>query len=122
MNKDQEGVLKRFLNTIFEISDLEFQEKIWIKGLGPECSSFEEAICDFFDDGEPIIEKYKTFNINNIQYQKINILNDKLRKFLDKTPALVHEENIIFDPEWIEIRKLAKDVLKAFDYKKPKYL
>lgn len=116
MNRQQ--ILRTFLETIFEISNKEFQEKIWIKGLGPECSSFEEAICHFFDEGEPIMKKYKTYNIGNDQYQKIIILNDKLRKFLDKTPMLVHEENIIFDPEWIEIREKAIDVLKAFNYKK----
>ena len=38
--KDKKGVLNRFLETISIISDKNFQKRIWIKGLGPECSDF----------------------------------------------------------------------------------
>jgi hypothetical protein len=116
LNKKQ--ILKTFLDTIFEISDLEFQDRIWIKGLGPECSSFDEAICHFFDDGESIFNNYKSFKITTVQYQKILCLKNKLRNFCDANPIRIHEEEIIFDPEWIEIRKIAADVLKAFNYVK----
>ena len=117
-DKDKEGVLKRFLETIFEISDKDFQERIWIKGLGPECSSFEEAICDFFDDLEPIFKNYKEFEITDAQYEKVIQLRDELQKYCDKVPEIVNEEEILSDPAWDKIIEEAKEVLKTFDYKK----
>lgn len=118
------SILKSLLDVVSTISDLKYQERVWIKGLGPECSSFEETMCNFFDDfnAEEILINYKEYNISDKQYQILLKFYNRLRKFSDKTPSLVHEENIIFDPKWTEIRKLAKDVLKVFDYKKTKYL
>jgi len=118
IDKDREGVLRRFLETIAEISDKNFQERIWIKGIGPECSSFEEAICDFFDDGEPILKNYKEFGITDKQYEEVIQLRNELEKYCDKTPEIVYEEEILADPEWYKIQEMAKKVLEAFDYKK----
>lgn len=118
MNKDQEGVLRRFLDTIFEISNQEFQERVWLKGLGPEYSDFDDAICDFFDNGEDIMINYKNYNISDNQFKKINILKNIIKKYCDKIPVRAHTKDILSDPDWFEIRKMAKDVLKVFDYKK----
>ena len=118
IDKDREGVLRRFLETIAEISDKNFQERIWIKGIGPECSSFEEAICDFFDDGEPILKNYKEFGLTDKQYEEVIQLQNELQKYCDKTPEIVDNKEVLEDPEWAKIRKIAKEVLEAFNYKK----
>ena len=114
----KQQILDCFLETIAEISDKNFQERIWIKGLGPECSSFEEAMCHFFDDGEPILKKYKEFEITKEQYKKIIKLQNELQKYCDKVPVVVNDKDVLSDPEWAKIRKIAKKVLEAFNYKK----
>ncbi len=114
----KQQILKCFLETVAEISDEDFQERIWVKGLGPECSSFEEAICHFFDDGEPILKNYKEFKITDKQYEEVIQLCDELQKYCDKVPVVVNDQEVLEDPEWGKIIKIAKEVLEAFDYKK----
>ncbi len=111
-------ILRCFLETIAEISDKDFQERIWIKGLGPECSSFDEAICHFFDDGEDILLNYKKYNISNSQYQLLLILCKRIKKFSDNIPERIEDKIIISEPEWHKIQKMAKKVLKSFNFKK----
>ncbi len=120
-NKEREGIVKRFLETIYEISNTEFQERIWIKGLGPECSSFEDVICDFFDNGEDIMNNYKNYGITNKQYKVLLRLSKPLDKYSDEVmtySANINPEVIIKDKKWKKIQKLAKEVLKVFNYKK----
>ena len=117
MNRKQ--ILNNFFDTIFEISSLEFQLRIWVQGKGPECSSFEEAICHFFDDGDPILKKYKDYGITKKQYKLLCKLRNLIEAFLDTVPEIVHEETeILPNPEWHKIQKMAKEVLEAFNYKK----
>ncbi len=116
--EEKKGVLNRFLETISIISDKNFQERIWIKGLGPECSDFDETICDFFDNGEDIMPNHNKYNISNCQYQILLILYKRIREFSDNTPEGLEDKIIISNPEWYKIREIAKEVLEAFNYKK----
>ena len=38
------------LDNLQYLSDADFQERVWVKGLGPEVSSFTEAVCGLYDD------------------------------------------------------------------------
>lgn len=115
---DKKQIFNSFFDTIVEFSDKDFQEKIWIKGLGPECSSFEEAICHFFDEGEGIFKSYKDYGISDKNYRLLLELSKKLRAFLNKIPIQPDPHDILIDPKWHEIQKLAKKVLITFNYKK----
>lgn len=33
-----------------ELASTEFQERVWVRGVGPEISSYEELVCQLFDD------------------------------------------------------------------------
>ena len=118
LRKEKKGVLNRFLETISIISDKTFQERIWIKGLGSECSDFDETICDFFDNGEDIMSNSNKYNISNSQYQLLLILCKRIKKFSDNTPERLEDKIIISDSEWYKIQEMAKEVLEAFNYKK----
>ena len=47
--EDKKYILNEFLINISHISNKEYQRRIWIKGEGPECGDFDEAICPFSD-------------------------------------------------------------------------
>lgn len=68
------NILKSLLDVISTISDLEYLESIWIKGLGPECSSFEETMCIFFDDfnAEEILINKKIMGLIHYLFLKKN--------------------------------------------------
>jgi len=117
-NKKQ--MLDSLIENIASISDEEYQQRIWIRAEGPECDDIDDAVCDFFDDGDPILSEYKSFGINEIQYQLLKILHEKLRKFTDTFGVYSPQkstEKLIHLPEWQEIREISKKVLKSFQRK-----
>ena len=116
---NRKQILEEFLKNVAHISDRNYQERVWIRVEGPECNDIDDAVGDFFDDGEFIFETYKEFCITEIQYEKLMILKEKLRFFTDtygvyypykSTPKLIQM------PEWEEIRGLAKNMLEAFNF------
>ncbi|MBS0622713.1 MAG: hypothetical protein JSR80_07130 [Verrucomicrobia bacterium] len=111
--------MKNFIEIIEGIADEEYQKRIWIRGEGPECDDFTETVCHFFDDGDPILKKYRDFGITENQY----IVLKKFRKAFEA----FHHENYwepdsIDSPEWTRITEMAKEVLislKGGDLKQP---
>jgi len=45
---EQKNIIRNFLKNISHISDKNYQKRIWIKGEGLECDSFDDACCRFF--------------------------------------------------------------------------
>ncbi|QVL57524.1 MAG: hypothetical protein KFB93_00150 [Simkaniaceae bacterium] len=120
--KVKQKILQSFIENIACISDKKYQERVWVNALGPECDDIDDTVCDFFDDGDPILEKYKEFGITENQYDLLMILQKKLRIFTNSTGLYSPEKStkaLIKEPEWKEIMKTAKEVLEAFNYKKP---
>jgi len=119
MNNNRKEIRQRFLYSVYEISDKEYQQRIWVEGKGPEVSSFEEAICDFFDDGQEIILEYEKYGITEKQFKLLLQLQKMLEEFLDIVPEIVDEKtDILPNPKWLKIQKMAQKVLKAFKYQK----
>jgi hypothetical protein len=114
-SEDRKYILNQHLRNIASISDKNYQERIWIRGEGPEYDDFDETCCHFFDDGDPILENYKDYSISNDQYEILKKLRAKFDLFSEQNtwPA-----EFINTPEWTEITLMAKEVLKAFNYNK----
>lgn len=111
--------LQNLLYTINIIADSDYQFRIWVKGLGPEVNSFEEAMCSFFETIEFVLPNYKKYEVSETQYQLIIKLQEALEIFCDAVPEIVDEEKeILPNPEWHKIQKLAQKVIEAFDYQK----
>lgn len=120
-NKSQR--LNSFLENIECISDLNYQNKVWVHGQGTDFDDIEDSICDFFDDGEAILDNYQEFGISEIQYEKLINLREKLREFADTFHIYSTDQSIeelINLPEWKEIVELAKQVLIYFNKSLPK--
>lgn len=112
-------ILDRFIHNIVCISDEKYQERIWVRAEGPECDDIDDSVCDFFDDGNLILEKHERYGITEIQYNALMILHSKLRNFTDIFRVYSSEKstrNLIQLPQWQEIRDISKMVLKSFNY------
>lgn len=114
------NILKELLGVIYNISDAEYQERVWVKGLGPECSNFDETMCNFFDDynAEEVVKNYKDYGISQKQYKVLLKFYNTLREYSDKTPETVNDHEVLSDSDWYKIQEMAKKVLEAFDYEK----
>lgn len=110
---NRKQILDSFLDNLYRISDKEYQKRVWIKGQGPECHDFDEAVCDFFADGDPILKDYKSFELIESQYHLLKKFRDEFRIFADENDS---PEEFIDTPGWNKITEMAKEVLKAFNY------
>ncbi len=115
-DEDRKYILNQFLINISGISDKEYQKRVWIQGEGPECDDFDETVCHFFDDGDPILDKYKEFGITDDQYHLLKKFRDNFESFSDDNHW---PPEFIDSPEWEKIMKQAKEILTAF---KPDWL
>ncbi len=114
MNTEKKPALINFLEICNGISSKEYQRRVWIEGKGPECDDFDDTVCAFFDDGDPILKKYKDYGITDNQYHLLLKFRNAFETFSDKNNW---PEEFIDTPEWAKIMEMAKEVLKAFDYK-----
>lgn len=88
---------------------------------GPECDDIDDTIADFFDDGEVIFRKHQDFEINGIQYNKLLVLQKKMREFTDNHSIYYSHKptkELLKLPEWTEIQNLAREVLDSFHFHK----
>ena len=113
MEVNRVQIMKFLLEIINDLTDKEYQIRVWINGEGPEVDSFDDAVCNFFQEGDAVIENYKKFHITNKQVEILQNFRDKFDFFCDNND---YPEEFIDLPEWEEIIAHAKEVLKAFDY------
>jgi len=109
----KKNILSELLTTMKMISDAEYQQRVWMRGEGPEANDFDETCCFFFDEADCVIENYHDFGLSQSQYQILKSFYDEFEIFADNN---YHPIEFIDTPEWARIRSLAKDVLEAFDY------
>lgn len=112
---NRKQILEGFLENLYCISNKEYQKRIWIEAQGPECHDFDEAVCDFFGDGDPIIENHKDFGITDSQFHLLVNFRDEFRSFSDENDF---PEKFIDSAEWKRIMEMAKEVLNAFNFHK----
>jgi hypothetical protein len=110
--KDRKQIMETFLSILDNISDKEYQKRVWIRGEGPD---FTETVCHFFDDGDPILNNYSFYGISEYQLQLLTNFRNTFEFFSDENDI---PQLFIDSPEWVKIVEMAKDVLKAFNYTK----
>lgn len=97
---------------VLELSDKAFQERVWLRGEGPEVGSVGEFFCNFFDDLNinDIIENYKSYEISDSQIEKVIKLKDMLENYSNSIPSTPNDKEVLKDPKWKIIRDFAKEV------------
>jgi len=114
---DKTKILNNHLETISGIADREYQERVWIRGEGPECDDYTESICHFFDDGDPIISNYRDYAITERQLSLLVSLRGAVQDF-NSNIRFALGPDFLYSPEWNKITMMAKEVLQAFGYQK----
>ena len=109
MDKRQKNIKKLLIDIIKTISDTKFQERIWVRGEGPEVNSFDEEINNFFDTLEAIdFSKKEEYGLSEKQVNSICMLRDSLDSYCDTLPLIGDDRKILKDPKWREITSLAR--------------
>ena len=99
------------------LSDPSFQERVWLKGLGPEVSSIDEAITSFLERCEIFIEYAD--QQEGLQKEHIKMLRDLYDKVDDYRCSHLgvaddkEVERVLSDPKWHKIQHEAKAVYEA---------
>jgi hypothetical protein len=116
MKKEKNHALINLLKIIDDISNKEYQKRVWVDGKGPECDDFDDTVCDFFGIGESIIEKHNILGVTDNQHQLLTAFYYEFRAFSSEH---TWSSELIDTPEWTRITEMAKEVLKAFHLKTP---
>ena len=106
---------RNVLSAVKEISDEEYQTRVWLKGVGPEVSSFEEAINRLFDDYlvDRFIVEYRKQHGDVFWLERLIDLTTALEDYSDATPRQVFPSDVLKDPRWRGVRELAQTVLRS---------
>jgi hypothetical protein len=103
-------ISNEFLKSAAHISHREYEEKIWAFGEESEEDGLDKTISYLIDASASIIENYKDYEITNDQWNLLKNFHDQLKAYSNASPLLRGAH------EWGEIRKTAKEMLKAFNY------
>jgi hypothetical protein len=116
-DEDRKNIIRQLLNRVYGVSSQEYQERVWIKGLGPQCDSYDETVCEFFDTAADVIKNYREFRLTEYERDVLKEFWDKWRKFEDDDFFFSAEfYEFMHTPEWKNIMKKAQDVIKAFKF------
>jgi hypothetical protein len=112
---ERKKMLSNIYGVLKNLSDKEYQERVWLRGEGPEVSSYEELINTLFDDFyfDELLEDNNPYNISQALFDKLINLRLKLNNYNDKDSDGNIKEviQILNDSEWIKIQKLSSEVL-----------
>lgn len=116
MNMEQ--WLAKLLSLVNDVADEEYQKRVWIEGKGPEASSFDEDMCMIFDDYrlDEFIAECQEKGLYAGKIDKLELLRKALDKFIDKTKSREDPRKIISNPDWVKIREMAGETLRAFGF------
>lgn len=111
---DHETWRRDLLSVIRDLADESYQERVWVRGEGPEVDSLTETICRFFDDYDVdgFLEASARGSIlSSDQRESLAKLRDALDAFLKQEKA--DTAAAIRRPKWREIQGLAAEALHA---------
>ncbi len=113
MEINRKQILETVLEIIRDISDKDYQRRVWIREEGPEVDDFIETVCVFSSQGDGVIKEFKEFGLTDSQCQIFKRFRDHFHAFAadNDWPHL-----FIDTPEWTKITEEAKEVLKAFNH------
>jgi len=93
-------ILKKYLKTIFNVSDKNYQRRIWIRAEGPECGDFDEAVCRYWSLVESIFLEPEKYAISDIQLKKMKKFHEEFKGFSEENDL---PQAFIDTPEWDRI-------------------
>ncbi|MDN3505883.1 MAG: hypothetical protein P0S96_01485 [Simkaniaceae bacterium] len=117
---EKQQILKNLIETISHAADKEYQKRVWLLGLGPECEDFDDFTDVVLHENAGVLKNHINFALSKEQYETLKQFQKELKNF-SQTIALPYQPPVFLDTsEWGKIMKMAKEVLAAFNYTKPK--
>jgi hypothetical protein len=117
MGEIEKKILTNILDEISTIADLEYQYRVWIKGIGPDCHFYDDVICNFFGPANHVISNYPLYGISKKQNDCLIFFYTIFESF--NNAQLGEPFEFIATPGWQQVVDEAKKVLEAFNYIKP---
>lgn len=105
------------LHNIKLLASKSFQERVWLNGIGPEVSDFNEAVLRYYFNIPKIeakaLERLKTaFNEEEIDVlMKFHCI---LNNFINTVGWELSHKELLENQEWINVREEAKKVCNYF--------
>lgn len=112
--------IRKIASVIREFSSKEYQDRVWVKGLGPEVSSYEEAMCKLFDDlgfSRLIDVEWRQVGLNESQIAELKKFREKLLNFDKDVPEIPRPKDIIERSSWNQICECASKALESLELK-----
>jgi hypothetical protein len=99
-----------------EFSSREFQERVWLRGEGPEVSSYIETVMRFFDfvDGPKSATDRGELGISDRQWAALTSFRRVLHPFVEAASAYPDAKELLDNPAWKEIQAAAAVALETF--------
>lgn len=115
MNSDVRANIRlRWLDSIYELSHIEFQKNLWVEAKYPEIvGSFTEAICTYFNDlgldnGYQSKDNLLIYETTEAKY--ISVFHTELTSYLSKPEKqCLSDSKVLIDPDWQQIVKIGID-------------
>jgi hypothetical protein len=95
------------IQSLEELSDLDFQEKVWVRGEGNMVSSFTEAVNSLYDDSGLNTLMKDGLVFSSKADQALNELHEYLKTFSPGQPA----KSLIASDKWHKVIHLANRAL-----------
>jgi hypothetical protein len=102
-----ENALRQVIECLDELADLEFQQRVWVRGEGPEVSSYVEVTCQLFDDtglGD-LLDAGSAPQILGLAATEELL---RLSQLVDAVPSGIDDESLLRLPTWWEIVQTAR--------------
>jgi hypothetical protein len=111
---DRETWRRNLVSVIKDLADAGYQERVWVRGAGPEVDSMTEAVSRFFDDYDVdgfLAASARGSILSAGQQASLTTLRDALDAFHKR--GRINDRSAIRQPEWREIQELAAEALSA---------
>ena len=114
---DRKTWLERILGAVRDLSAADYQERVWVRGRGPEADSSTEAVCRLLDDYDlagVLAESGKRRWLSNDQLAALRAFEAAMDNYLARDGDRIDDAVRTASPDWHELRKLARRTLEAF--------
>ncbi len=101
--------MHRFVEDLAYMADRDYQIRVWAKGEGPECDSFDETMNEFDYNMQIIQLEYKKYGLNDEDLNFLQNLEKKIDDFSEIAAQFDRDAEFINDPKWLEIVEISKE-------------
>jgi len=113
---DQRTWIDQLADVFSALSDRSFQERVWLRGEGPEVSSFDEEVCGLQDkDLDGFIERCSDWNLDPSLASELRSYDVALMEIVRDVGPNARPETVLDDPRWPALREAARRIVERLE-------